>query len=152
MEKELKTQPNETITDQFFEKIRSPYAHMLNEYLRVFKKYEELKAEIKAEYPYKRFFQSELDFYDIKGKIKWEIIRRFMPPGLEKRIKKKYPALIESELMLCCLTFFKLSEKTMAMILPCKQKSIKPTVSRTKKKTGLKDLNAMFRLLDWGDD
>ena len=86
MELNFKNQPNEPLNDQAIEQIRQHYSYMLKEYLRIYQLLDQLKNEVKAENPNKRFSFHALSLYDEKGKINWKIILQFMPYDMEKYI------------------------------------------------------------------
>ena len=126
--------------DCLIEQIRSSFSHMLKEHLRVCKNYDQLKADIKEEQAKKRFYHTEPSFHDENGRINWEIIRRFIPSDFENHIRKEYSMLNENEVRLCFLLFFNASNKTIAAILPYKQKSIRSMIHKVKKKAGIIDM------------
>lgn len=120
------------------------YARMIDEYIWLIKRFNQLKLNVKDER-----LKEYLDFYgfnfvDEKGKIKWELIRNFLPTELEKRIKDKYGKLSEKEIRLCCLLLFDVPLKNISIILPYKEKSIYTLLCRIKEKTGINDITEMY--------
>ena len=103
-----------------------------------------LCAIIKEEKLKKRFYSPDFSYYDENGKINWDVISQFMPPYIEKYIHENYSMLNGNEIRLCCLLFFNVSGKTIANILPYKQKSIRSILFKVKRKTGLNDIKEMF--------
>ena len=143
MKKNDKTSVNENPIEQLMEQSRLPYAHMLEMYLQLYKRQDQLVSDIKDE-KLKHFYQTDLPYYDENGKINWEIIHQFMPPDTEKRLEEKYRALNTNEIRLCYLLFFKIPYKTISKILPYRKESIRRTIYKIKQKTGLKDIEEMF--------
>ena len=137
---------NEEFIEQLIEEIRMSYAHMLKVYLQLCKEQDQFEANVKRE-NIKHFYRTGQPYHDENGKVNWNIIHQFMPPDMEKRLKEKYNTLNEHEIRLCCLLFFKVSNKTIANILPYRKESIYPTTGRIRQKTGLKGLNEMFQFM-----
>ena len=137
---------NEKPIEQSMEQRRSSYAHMLEMYLQLYKRHDQVMSDVKDE-KLKHFYQTGLPYYDEDGKINWEVIHQFMPPDMEKRLEEKYSSLKTNEIRLCCLLFFEVKHKTIAKILPYKPMSIYPTICKIKQKAGIKDLNEVFRFI-----
>ena len=135
---------NENPIEQSMEQSKLSYAHMLEMYLQLYKRHDQVMSDVKDE-KLKHFYQTGLPYYDEDGKINWKIIHQFMPPDMEKRLEKKYSALNTNEIRLCCLLFFKIPHKTISEILPYQKESIRRIVYKIKQKTGLKDIEEMFR-------
>jgi len=139
--------PNiDQITNQF-KQDRLAYSHMLKEYLWIYKHYDMLKNDMKAENLKKRYFYSEPSYYDENGKINWEIIHRFIHLNFEMNLKEVYNMLNVNEIRLCCLLYYGVSSKMIAEILPYTQMSIRTITARIKRKAGFKDKNDMFEKL-----
>jgi hypothetical protein len=103
-----------------------------------------MRANVKDDKVF-RYFPEVLKFRDEDGKINWNIIHRFMPSNLERNIKKEYNMLNVNEIRLCCLLFFNVPRKTITKILPYQQNSITPILFRIKQKTGITNINEIFR-------
>ena len=143
---ETLTIPNES-NELLMEKIRSSFAYMLKEYLWVYKKFDQLRSNVRDE-KMKNYFSLDGDLlYDENGKINWEIIRRFMPQDVEQRLKEQYSMLNENEVRLCCLLFFKVSKKSISTILPYSQNSIKSITCRIRQKAGIETITEIYRLI-----
>lgn len=136
---------NETSINQYMEQTRSSYSHMLKIFLQLYEEYDKIKTKAREEKLKGFFYPVDYPFYDEYGKINWKIIRLFMPPGMEKSIKEAYGLLNENEIRLCCLLFFKVPDKNIAKILIYKQKSIRVIKYIIKNKTGIRDIQEMFR-------
>ena len=134
---------NEKPIEQSMEQRRSSYAHMLEMYLQLYKRHDQVMSDVKDE-KLKRFYQTGLPYYDEDGKINWEIIQQFMPPDMEKGLAEKHSTLNTNEIRLCCLLFFKVSEKNIAKILPYQKESVRHIIYKVKQKTGIKDIEEMF--------
>ena len=147
----MKTNDNKSIPEKpvedFFEQIRTTYSGMLKEYLRIYKKYDQLKTSVCNENTGKYYDLDGVSYFDENGKINWEIIRRFLPQDMEKRIKNKYSMLNDNEIRLCCLHFFKVSKKTISNILSYKQKTIKSANFRIRQKTGIENIQEIFKII-----
>ena len=142
-------QMNEIFFDRWVETIRSYYAFILDMYLKLYKKYDQLKAESKDDKLKMRIYKSDVPFYDENGKINWEIIRQLIPLNVEKDLNDEFACLNNNERRLCCLLFFKVQNKTISQILPYRTNSIYPTKRRIRQKTNAKDLNDIFRWIAW---
>ena len=144
MKKNDGTSNHEKNIDPLIEQIRASYFHMLKMYLLLYKKYDQINTDIKEEKFKKRFYSPDFSYYDENGKINWDVISQFMPSYIEKYIHENYNMLNINEIRLCCLLFFNVSGKTIANILPYKQKSIRSILFKVKRKTGLNDIKEMF--------
>ena len=132
--------------EEWMNQVRSSYSHMLKEHLRIYKKYDRLKTIQRDEKVEKYFDFDVISYYDENGKINWEVIRQFIPPNMKKRIKEEFNMLNDNEVRLCCLLFFKVSKKTISNILPLKFNSIKPAVFRIRRKTGVENMQEIFKI------
>jgi DNA-binding CsgD family transcriptional regulator len=134
--------------NQIIEHFRRLYAKNLNKYLQAISKNKRSILSDKGYKDRKPHNQSELEVYDEKGKINWQIIRRIIPADIEKHIQKAYSMLSENEIRLCCLLIFDVPPKTIDNILKFSQNTIYVTTSKIKKKTGLKDFKEIFRKIN----
>ena len=70
-------------------------------------------------------------------------------PGLYEKIKTKYPALTETELRICILSYGNLSDKKIALILGHKEATIRVRRSEARKKIELPDDMTIPDFLDF---
>ena len=145
METNSITFTNENSINQLLEQIRLSYSHMLKKYLQLYEKFDKLNAEIRDEKLKGRYTQTGQSLFDETGKINWDVIRQFLPSNMEKSIKEEYGLLNENEIRLCCLLFFKVSDRNIAKILIYKLKSIRAIKYIVKHKTGVHDIEEIFR-------
>jgi len=134
-------------SEQKMENVRTSFTYMLKEHLVIYKKYDQIRSDVRDE---KKNHYFELDghsYYDENGKINWEIIHRFMPQDIEKHFKEKYDMLNENEVRLCLLLFFKVSKKTISAILPYKQNSIKSITCRIRRKAGIETITDIYKFI-----
>lgn len=131
--------------DEWMEQIKLTYSHMLKEHLHVYKKYDQLQSYVRDDKTRKYFDSNGTDYYDENGKINWEIIRQFIPTGMEIFIQEEYNMLNVNEVRLYCLLFFKVSGKTIAKILPYKEQSLRSIIFKSKQKAGMKDIHELYR-------
>ena len=138
---------NETSIDEWMKQVRQYFSHMLKEYLRMYKKFDQIKTNVRDEKMLKFLDPDIFNYYDEKGKVNWEIIRRFMPQDMEEYIRRRYNILNNNEIRLCFLLFFGVSKRVIANILPYNDKSIKTIQCRIKKKTGMNDVNDICKTI-----
>jgi len=141
METKVNAPISEEQINHLIEQTRTSFSRMLIAYLKLYEDYDHAKKEEK---PSKHRYHNSDPYFDRKGKVNWEIIRKFLPFDLERSIKEKFGFLGENEIRLCILLFFKLSEKTISAILPLQPQSIDPTRGRIKSKIGGKSINEIF--------
>ena len=133
--------------DEWMEKVRMSYYHMLKEYLQICKKYDELKTSVRNEKTGKYYNPDSISYYDENGKINWKIVRRFLPKDMEKRIQNEYSLLNDNEVCLICLLFIKVSNEKVVNYLRYKPTSIKSIIYRIRRKTGVKNIQEIFKII-----
>ena len=136
---------NEKSIDLLIEQIRISCSHMLNTYLQLCMKHDQFRVIATDNNSKKNSINSDHSFYDENNKIRWDIIRNFMPPNIEKHIKEEYSMLNDNEIRLCCLLFFNLPIKNITYILPYKKNSVYSVSFMVKQKMGIKDFSELYR-------
>ena len=87
----------------------------------------------------------EAKYYDNYGKIKWELLKKYLPPFMEITIQKNYSTLTQNEMRLCCLHLMDVETHIITKILPYSKTSIHSKLYKIRKKTGLIDLYEIFK-------
>ena len=137
------SQTNENFIDEWIKQNRFSYSHMFKKYIQQCEKYDQLKTSINENLK-SAYNKRDLVFNDESGKINWEVIQQFLPPGIDTNVREEFSNLSENEIRLCYLLFFKVHKRIIAKILPYKQSSIRSVLYKIKKKTGISDINKIF--------
>jgi len=145
MKTHLEIPINELFMNNLIEKFRAYNAHNLNKFLKKIKYYNPLNYKVKDYRLKETFNQDFLQVYDENGKISWDAIRLFIPPGIEKAIKSECKEFNDNEIRLCCLLIFDVPTKSILNILTYNKKSIYSTTYTIKKKAKVKKIPEIFR-------
>jgi DNA-binding CsgD family transcriptional regulator len=142
-------QPPKQSEYKLIEQFRLSISKMLKEYLQVYKKFDQLKkdVDVKATGQRSRIYQADFPYNDADGKVNWDIIHRFIRIDIEKYLNEELGMLNPNEIRLCCLLFLKMDCKTISKILAYSPNSIYQTIRRIRLKTGINDLEDVFRLI-----
>jgi len=133
--------------DQLVDQVRLSYAHSIKMHISQCKNYQSVKEGIKDENLKKDFHKVDRFYFNESGKLNWETIRKLMPLGIEKKIKKEYDMLNENEIRLCCLLFFNVPGVLITEILPYTKRSIHSITYRIKKKAGISNIKESLKNL-----
>lgn len=133
--------------EQVTEQIRLSYAHLLEMYIQLCNKYNNIRSKIRDEEVKRYLHLTDRYFYNKTGKFDWDNIYPLLPPNIEKSIKKEHGILAENEIRLCCLLLFDVKSDDIANILPYTQNSVYSITHRIKEKTGIKDIKTCLKKL-----
>jgi len=135
---------SEPSVNQLIEHFRQLYARNLNSYLESINKKKLSNLTDNRGKDSKPLNKNDLEVYDEKGKINWQIIRHILPADIEQHIQRELGLTCENEIRLCCLLIFDVPTKAIAKILTYKPKSIYSTAFSIKKKIGIKEFREIF--------
>jgi len=136
---------SEPSVNQLIEHFRQLYARNLNSYLESINKKKLSNLTDNRGKDSKPLNKNDLEVYDEKGKINWQIIRHILPADIEQHIQRELGLTCENEIRLCCLLIFDVPPKTIDNILTYSQNTIYVMKSKIKKRAGVKDFKDIFQ-------
>ena len=136
---------SEPSVNQLIEHFRQLYARNLNNYLQIIRKKKLSNLPDKGGKDSKSLNKNDLDVYDVKGKINWQIIQHIMPADIEQHIQRELGLTCENEIRLCCLLILDVPPKTIDNILTYSQNTVYVTKSNIKKRAEVKNFKEIFQ-------